>query len=630
MALPPQFLDEIRTRLTLSSVIGRTVKLIKAGREYKACCPFHKEKSPSFFVNDEKGFYHCFSCGAHGDVFAYEMQTAGLSFREAVDKLAAQAGLEVPRETPQAREEARRRADLYDVIEAACRFFEAQLRMPVGKEGLAYLRRRGLSDATIAQFRLGWAPPAPHGALGPLRAALTREGITDDQIVEAGLLKRRDDGGLYDYFRDRVLFPITDRRGRVIAFGGRILTDAQPKYLNSPDTSLFHKGSVLYGLAQAREAASKSGEIVVTEGYMDVIALARAGFPQAVAPLGTALTETQIEELWKLADEPTLCFDGDTAGQRAAARAAERALAILRPGKSLRFALIPGGQDPDDLIRESGPQAMRDVLDLSRPLLDVLWTQAVDGRNLDTPERRAALEADLDSLTQRIADRTVQTHYRSAVRDRLYQFFRAQRGGGGGGRPQDGGGVTNTGKFGGGKFGKGGKFGGNRGGWQPALPQPPLPHQSERASEVLRHRILLATLIAHPALVDAVGERLGLLEYPDARLDKLREGVLMVLGREPALDSEGLVNQLRANGLGEEIDSLLNSDVFAHARFAWPDADLETVRRGWENAFDMTRRKDLKADGSRIVERIAADPTEEACEVLRAFKEDQHRVDDDD
>jgi len=273
---------------------------------------------------------------------------------------------------------------------------------------------------------------------------------------------------------------------------------------------------------------------------------------------------------------------------------------------------------------------MRDVLDQSRPLLDVLWTQAVDGRNLDTPERRAALEADLDSLTQRIADRTVQTHYRSAVRDRLYQFFRAQRSGGGGGRPQDGGGFTNTGKFGGGKFGKGGKFGGNRGGWQPALPQPPLPHQSERASEVLRHRILLATLIAHPALVDAVGERLGLLEYPDARLDKLREGVLMVLGREPALDSEGLVNQLRANGLSEEIDSLLNSDVFAHARFAWPDADLETVRRGWENAFDMTRRKDLKADGSRIVERIAADPTEEACEVLRAFKEDQHRVDDDD
>jgi DNA primase len=493
------------------------------------------------------------------------------------------------------------------------------LRLPGGKEGLAYLRRRGLNDATIAQFRLGWAPPAPHGALGPLRGALTREGITDDQMVEAGLLKRRDEGGLYDYFRDRVLFPITDRRGRVIAFGGRILTDAQPKYLNSPDTGLFHKGSVLYGLAQAREAASKLGEIIVTEGYMDVIALARAGFPQAVAPLGTALTETQIEELWKLADEPTLCFDGDTAGQRAAARAAERALAILRPGKSLRFALVPGGQDPDDLIRESGPQAMRGVLDQAKPLLAVLWSQSIDGRNLDTPERRAALEADLDSLTQRIADKGVQGHYRSAIKDRLWQFFRAKRGGGGAGRPQGQGQP----------FVKGGP-GQRKGGWQPALPQPALPQQSERASEALRHRVLLATLISHPELVDAVGERIGGLEFPDARLDKLREGVLMVLGRQPALDSEGLVDQLRSNGLGGELDSLLNSDVFAHARFARPDADLEMARRGWENAFDLNRRKDLKADGSRIVERIAADPTEEAYEVLRAFKEDQQRADDDD
>lgn len=618
MALPPQFLDEIRSRLTLSSVIGRTVKLIKAGREYKACCPFHKEKTPSFTVNDEKGFFHCFGCGAHGDVFAYEMQAGNLSFREAVEKLAAQAGLEVPRESPQAREEARRRADLYDVVEAACRFFEAQLRLPVGKEGLAYLRRRGLDDATIARFRLGYAPPAPHGALGPLRAALNREGIEDHQIVEAGLLKRRDDGGLYDYFRDRVLFPITDRRGRVIAFGGRILTDAQPKYLNSPDTPLFHKGSVLYGLAQAREAAGQRGEIIVTEGYMDVIALSRAGFPQSVAPLGTALTETQIEELWKLADEPLLCFDGDAAGQRAAARAADRALPLLRPGKSLRFALIPGGQDPDDLLREAGPQAMRGVLDQARALLDVLWTQALEGRSLETPERRAALEADLDAIVQRITDRGVQSHYRSAVRDRLWQLFRGQR------RGQGGGGGT----FVPAARGKGGKPG--KGGWQPALPQPALPQPSERTAETLRHRILLATLIAHPALADAVGERLGLLEYPDARLDKLREGVLMVLGRQPALDSEGLVDQLRSNGFGEELDALLNSDVFAHARFARPDADLEMARRGWENAFDMNRRKDLKADGSRIVERIAADPTEEAYEVLRAFKEDQRRVDDDD
>lgn len=614
-------LDDARARFASATKAFARLRWVvesveESPREEEVFCAEVPEEH-AFALEDNILTGNCFGCGAHGDVFTFEMENGGLSFREAVDKLAAQAGLEVPRETPQAREEARRRADLYEVIEAACRYFESQLRLPAGKEGMAYLRRRGLDDATIAHFRLGWAPAAPPGQLGPLRAALAREGIDDGQLVEAGLLKRRDDGTLYDYFRERVLFPITDKRGRVIAFGGRILTDAQPKYLNSPDTPLFHKGSVLYGLAQAREAAGRTGEVIVTEGYMDVIALARAGFPQAVAPLGTALTETQIEELWKLVDEPLLCFDGDAAGQRAAARAADRALPILRPGKSLRFALVPGGQDPDDLIRDSGPQAMRDVLEAARPLLDVLWTQALEGRSLETPERRAALEADLDAMVQRIADRAVQGHYRSAVRDRLWQLFRGQRGGG---RPQGGGFVPAA-------KGKGGK--GAKGGWQPALPQPPLPQPSERSAEILRHGILLATLISHPALVDAVGERLGLLEYPDARLDKLRGGVLMVLGRQPALDSEGLVDQLRSSGFGEELDSLLNSDVFAHARFARPDADLDTARRGWENAYDMNRRKDLKADGSRIVERIAADPTEEACEILRAFKQDRQTFDDD-
>ncbi|MGC2857646.1 DNA primase [Novispirillum sp. DQ9] len=627
-------LDEARRRFDASSKAFSRLRWVvrsvePTDREEEVFCA-EVPQEHAFALEDNILTGNCFGCGAHGDVFTYEMESGGLSFRDAVEKLAAQAGLEVPRETLQAREEARRRADLYEVIEAACRYFEAQLRMPGGKEGLAYLRRRGLDDGTIARFRLGWAPAAPPGQPGPLRAALAREGIDDGQLVEAGLLKRRDDGSLYDYFRDRVLFPITDKRGRVIAFGGRILTDAQPKYLNSPDTPLFHKGTVLYGLAQAREAAAHGREIIVTEGYMDVIALARAGFPQAVAPLGTALTETQIEELWKLVDEPLLCFDGDAAGQRAAARAADRALPLLRPGKSLRFALVPGGQDPDDLIRDSGPQAMRDVLDRARPLLDVLWSQALEGRSLETPERRAALEADLDALVQRITDRAVQTHYRSDIRDRLWQLFRGRRGGAGQGSGGQGAGGQRGGFAAGkGRGGGGGKSGfGGKGSWQPPLSLPPLPQPSERTAEVLRHRILLATLISHPALVDAVGERLGLLEYPDARLDKLRGGVLMVLGRQPALDSEGLVDQLRSSGFGEELDSLLNSDVFAHARFARPDADLETARRGWENAYDVNRRKDLRADGSRIVERIAADPTDEACEILRAFKQDQQRFDD--
>ena len=370
MAFPPRFLDELRARLTLSTIIGRRIKLTRAGREYKACCPFHNEKTPSFFVNDEKGFYHCFGCGAHGDIISFEMEQGNLTFPEAVERLAAEAGLEVPRETPREREAARQRAGVLEVLEAACTFFEQQLRMPVGKDGLAYLQRRGLDSETIARFRLGWAPAA-----GALKSALARQAIDEGQLIEAGLLKPSDqpDRPAYDYFRDRVTFPITDRRGRVIAFGARTLGDGQPKYLNSPETPVFQKGLVLYGLAQAREAIGKAGEAIVAEGYMDVIALSAAGFPQTVAPLGTALTEPQIEDLWRMVDEPILCFDGDAAGQRAALRAADRALPLLRPGKSLRFALLPAGKDPDDLLRAQGARAMRGILEAARPLLEVLW-----------------------------------------------------------------------------------------------------------------------------------------------------------------------------------------------------------------------------------------------------------------
>ena len=385
MAFPPRFLDELRQRLSLAEVVGRRVKLIRRGREFVGLCPFHNEKTPSFNVVEEKCFYHCFGCGAHGDVIGFTMQTESLSFPEAVEQLARRAGLEVPQESREERERAVREATLQGAVDAACAFFEQTLHGPDGRAARAYLDQRGLDDATIRRFRLGFAPDGRD----QLKRALVSSIIPESLLTEAGLLRKPEGGGAsYDYFRNRVIFPIGDRRGRVIAFGGRVLDDGQPKYLNSPDTPLFQKGRVLYGWALARIAAAKDPSAIVVEGYMDVIALHRAGFATAVAPLGTALTEVQIEDLWRIAPEPVLCFDGDAAGQRAAARALARALPILKPGLSLRFATLPAAEDPDSLILHHGPAAMRELLDRAQPLAEVLW-RVEAGQPIDTPERRA-------------------------------------------------------------------------------------------------------------------------------------------------------------------------------------------------------------------------------------------------
>ena len=329
MAFPPQFLDELRARLPVSEVVGRKVRLLRKGREHSGLCPFHNEKTPSFTVNDEKGFYHCFGCGAHGSVIDFAMETEGLSFPEAVEKLAGQAGLQVPQSSPEERERAKVRSTLYDVLEQVCDWYEDQLTRPGGRQAYDYLKQRGFTDETIGRFRLGFAPDGR----GKLLQAMESRGIERRQLVEAGLIKLPEGGGdPRDYFFNRVMFPITDGRDRVIAFGGRILGDGQPKYLNSPETPLFHKGRNLYNYAMAREASKDAGTVIVAEGYTDVIALAQAGLPNAVAPLGTALTEEQIGLLWRIADEPVLCFDGDNAGERAALRAAERAMPILKPG----------------------------------------------------------------------------------------------------------------------------------------------------------------------------------------------------------------------------------------------------------------------------------------------------------
>ena len=432
MALPPAFLDELRARTPLSALVSRRVKLSKSGRNWKGCCPFHNEKSPSFYVYDD-GF-HCFGCGAHGDAISFLMQTAGASFPEAVEQLAGEAGLDVPKASPRAVEAERQRLDLHEVLEVAQAGFVRRLHEKEGAAGLAYLRGRGLTDATIERFGLGWSGDGR----GALIAELGRAGIEPDRLLEAGLLRATEDGGpARELYWGRVTFPIRDRRGRLISFGGRTLGDAKPKYINGPDTALFSKRRNLYALHLAREGVRAKSDLVVAEGYMDVIALHQVGFTGAVAPLGTALTEEQLEELWRLAEAPVLCFDGDAAGARAAARVAEVALPLLAPGRTLRFATLPGGDDPDTLIRKRGAPAFQAVTAGARPLADTLYDILRDQGPGDGPEQRAAFRARLLAAAARIADRGLQGEYRATLLERYYQERRSrqQRGNGMGGKP---------------------------------------------------------------------------------------------------------------------------------------------------------------------------------------------------
>ena len=432
MRFTPQFLDELRARLPVSEVVGRRVKLKKAGREWKGLSPFQQEKSPSFTVNDQKGFYHDFSSGKHGDIISFLIETEGLGFTEAVERLAQMAGLALPAATPDAARHEQRRKTLYDVMELATKFFADTLASRGGARARGYLADRAMSPAVQLQFRIGYAPNERYA----LKEFLGAQGIPVEDMVEAGLLVAGDDIPVpYDKFRDRVMFPITDLRNRVIAFGGRALEkDVAAKYMNSPETPLFHKGDNLYNLAPARQATHNGAVLVVVEGYVDVIAMVGAGFPASVAPLGTALTENQLMLLWKMADEPILCFDGDKAGQKAAFRAAELALPNLKPGKSLRFALLPEGQDPDDLARSGGRGAIEEVIGAARGLADVIWSREIAGGTFATPERRAALEARIGELTNGIRDEVVRRYYRQDLAERLQRTFAPEGGRGGFGR----------------------------------------------------------------------------------------------------------------------------------------------------------------------------------------------------
>jgi DNA primase len=573
MRFTDQFLEDLRARLPVSEVVGKRVKLKRAGREWKGLSPFQQEKSPSFTVNDQKGFYHDFSSGKHGNIFDFVMETEGVSFPEAVERIAAMAGVALPAATPDAARHEQRRKTLHDVMELAAKFFADTLASRNGAKARGYLGDRAITPATQLQFRLGYAPADRFA----LKEHLGSHGIPVEDMVEGGLLVSGDDIPVpWDRFRDRVMFPITDHRGRVIAFGGRALEkDVPAKYLNSPETPLFHKGDNLYNLATARQAAHNGSALIVVEGYVDVIAMVTSGFAGAVAPLGTALTENQLALLWKMADEPILCFDGDRAGQKAAYRAADLALPQLKPGKSLRFALLPEGQDPDDLARSGGRGAIEEVIAAARNLSDILWSREIEGGNFATPERRAALEARIGELANGIRDEVLRRYYRQDFSARLQRMFAPEAGAGSGGRGRFGSESPRRfqPRFSGNSGGPGGRFAPGGARKQGITGSPQLgsgPYQAasaqlaaspimrgQRSAISRREALILLCLISHPWLLHDHLEEVAALEMAHPEAHKLRAGIIAAFANdhhhspEPDEQAEKMRADLEASGLSQ-------------------------------------------------------------------------------
>jgi DNA primase len=557
MSLSPAFLDELRARTSLSAVVGKSVKLQRAGREWKACCPFHKEKTPSFTLSDEKGFYHCFGCGAHGDAIRWLTDARGLPFMDAVKELADAAGMDVPAPDPRAQQQAERAAGLYEVVEAAQRWFEEQLGGIEGGEARAYLDKRGMSEATRRRFGFGFAPDSR----GKLRVAL--RGFGDDKLVETGLLIQPEgEREPYDRFRGRLTFPIRDRRGRVIAFSARILGAGEPKYLNSPETPLFDKGRSLFNIDKAAAASRASGRVVVVEGQMDVIALDQAGIGEAVAPLGTAVTETQLGLLWRLSPSPIFCFDGDSAGEKAALRAALKALPHVGPGRSLGFVTLPPGLDPDDMIRTSGPDALEALLDKPEPLVDRLWRHESTAEPIATPEQRAGLRRRLLDLTGSILDPDVREQYRSELLGRFSALTRPP--------PRE---WSRTAP-------RGGRFQPSR----PASAAAKAVGNAGLSGQTIRS--VLAGLLRHPELVGDHSEAIAALPVPDRGAAQLRDALLQGAMAHGALDQERLHTILRESGAAPLAEKLRRERGLAFS-FTRRDADPERARRDLVLVIDI-------------------------------------------
>jgi DNA primase len=599
MRFSPQFLDELRARLPVSEVVGRRVKLKKAGREWRGLSPFNKEKTPSFFVNDQKMAWFDFSSGKNGSIFDFVMMTEGLSFPEAVERLAAEAGIALPQVSREEEVRDERRRTLNDVVELAAKFFEATLASRLGAKARGYLADRGLDPATQVRFRLGYASPERFA----LKEHLGKEGVSTEDMVAAGLLVAADDIPVpYDRFRDRVMFPISDLRGRVIAFGGRALEkDAQAKYLNSPETPLFHKGGTLYNIAMARAAAHKGAQVVAVEGYVDVIAMVNAGYEATVAPLGTALTADQLTLMWKMADEPTLCFDGDGAGRRAAYRAVDIALPLIKPGKSLKFASLPEGQDPDDLARTGGREAVAEVIGAARPLSEVLWMRETEAGGLDTPERRAAFEARLGEVIAAVGDDTVRKYYRQEFGERLRRLFEVDARS----RMRQPGRMANNDWRTANRGGKSNRRSSpaNRnspsairplGGEPYVVASPQLAaspvHRGHRAAIPRREALILQTVINHPWLLHEHLEELSEVEFRHAEAARVKSELIDIFAHGGAPDGEAMIAELGRRGLAELAGRMQKAITTPDCWGAGAQAAPDDVLMTWKQLVALHRQ----------------------------------------
>ena len=614
MAYPRSFIEEIKNRVSVSDIVGQKVKLTKRGREFVGLSPFKNERTPSFTVNDEKQFYHCFSTGKHGTVFDFLMETEGLGFPEAVERLAARAGIQVPAQDPRMVEKEEKNASLIDICEMASVYFKTRLGGAAGRGAFDYLIKRGLEDTLIQSFGLGYAPGDRVGLVKHLRD----QGVSDKDIIEAGLaLQPEGRSDLIDRFRNRVIFPITDSRDRVIAFGGRALEASVPaKYLNSPETPLFHKGRTLYNFAKARQSAFDTKTLLVVEGYMDVIGLARGGFNNAVASLGTAVTEEQISLLWRLVQEPVLCLDGDEAGLRAAYRVIDRALPLLKPGYSLRFAVLPQGKDPDDLVREGGAEAFNNVLERANSLIDMLWERELAYAPYDTPERRAAFSDRLRKAVRQIEHIDVRKFYGEEIKKRLDALFApANRG------PQANGGQSYGSNYGGGYSRQrgGGKYYKFKSGASAEA------RRSALASGAVmlppREAMIMLAFIRHSSQLSGHLSQLEKLDFVTDDLKNLRDAIVDAISHNAPLDSGGLKGHLISIGyenLMTRLEQLPDARMLVFVR---PESDPEDVVSGWLDAVELQHRLiTLTAEKREAETDLAADTTQENFERLMAIE----------
>jgi DNA primase len=598
MAFSPHILDDIKNRVSVSSVVGRRVKLQRRGREYVGLSPFKAEKTPSFTVNDDKQFYHCFATGKHGSIFDFLIETEGVSFPEAVERLASEAGVSLPAHDPQAAQKAERRRGLSDWMALAGQWFEQQLRTRQGTEASDYLRRRTVQDELCQRFGVGYAPKERTG----LRNFLTQKGATEQDLLAAGLIIKPDDGGpAYDRFRDRIMFPIHDARGRVIAFGGRALDPNAPaKYLNSPETELFHKGDNLYNFHRARQSAFDTNQLLVVEGYMDVIGLARVGLTAAVAPLGTAITEQQIALLWRLTAEPILCLDGDEAGLRAAYRAIDRCLPILKPGFSLRFALLPRGKDPDDLARDEGLDGVQHVIEKAMSLVDLLWEREKERVALDTPERLADFKQRLRQLISQIRDRDVRELYGQDIKRRLDALFEPSK-------PR---GQTYD---------------------RRQAPRAKARMETKRSTTAsaasglsARPMLLLAGVLAHPKLLERHYDSFERLDMPEGHLAAVHAAILDAASMHDGLDRSALKGHLNKLAMDRDL-AQIEAMAKAHGlAFTHPEAEFDTAEAAWLEVAELHYKLvTLEREKSEAMNDLAADGQADKFDRLVAITQQQ-------